>query len=54
MSFFSLSNVFCRVSLVFSLQNWLAETPEQSRKAGTPGYVGVGMAGKNRNIKFEG
>lgn len=31
---------------MFSLQNWLAETPEQSRKAGTPAYVGVGMAGK--------
>ncbi|MCJ1469299.1 hypothetical protein MMC07_007932, partial [Pseudocyphellaria aurata] len=31
-------------SLVFSLQTWLAETPEQTRKAGTPGFLGVGMA----------
>lgn len=40
------SVLYHRVSLVFSLQNWLAETPEQNRKAGTPAYVGVGMAGK--------
>lgn len=33
-----------RASLVFSLQTWLAETPEQARKGGTPGYISVGMA----------
>lgn len=33
-----------RASLVFSLQTWLAETPEQTRSAGTPGYLSVGMA----------
>ena len=38
--------ILSRASLLFSLQNWLAETPEQSRKAGTPAYVGVGMSGK--------
>lgn len=45
-SHFTGSMLFNRASLVFSLQNWLAETPEQSRKVGTPAYVGVGMAGK--------
>ena len=44
------SVLYHRASLVFSLQNWLAETPEQNRKAGTPAYVGVGMAGKIRII----
>ena len=34
-----------RAALVFSLQTYLAETPEQSRKSGTPGYLSVGMAG---------
>ena len=33
-----------RASVVLSLQNWLAETPEQKRKASTPGYFSVGMA----------
>ena len=31
---------------MFSLQTWLAETPEQARKGGTPGYISVGMACK--------
>ena len=35
-----------RASLTFSLQTWLAETPEQTRKASTPGYLSVGMARK--------
>lgn len=35
---------FVRAAVVFSLQNWLAETPEQRRKATTPGYFGVGMS----------
>lgn len=33
-----------RASFVFSLQTWLAESPEQSQKSGTPGYLSVGMA----------
>ncbi|KAL8826788.1 MAG: hypothetical protein Q9191_003587 [Dirinaria sp. TL-2023a] len=31
-------------SLVFAIQTWLAETPEQTRKAGTPSYLSVGMS----------
>lgn len=33
-----------RASVVFALQTWLAETPEQKRTSGTPGYFSVGMA----------
>ncbi|GAD92172.1 hypothetical protein AN4742.2 [Paecilomyces variotii No. 5] len=32
------------VSLVFSLQNWLAESPEQSKTASTPAYMSVFMS----------
>ncbi|MCJ1332994.1 Eukaryotic translation initiation factor eIF-1 [Thelotrema lepadinum] len=31
-------------ALVFALQNWLAETPDQSQSSGTPGYLSVGMS----------
>lgn len=31
-------------AVVFALQSWLAETPEQKRTATTPGYFSVGMA----------
>lgn len=31
-------------AVVFSLQKWLGETPEQARKAGTPAYLSVGMS----------
>ncbi|MCJ1370126.1 Eukaryotic translation initiation factor eIF-1 [Loxospora ochrophaea] len=31
-------------SVMFALQTWLAETPEQKRTAATPGYFSVGMA----------
>ncbi|KAG7008865.1 urea transporter [Physcia stellaris] len=31
-------------SLVFAIQTWLAETPEQNRTSGTPSYLSVGMA----------
>ena len=34
-----------RASLVFAIQTWLAETPEQTRKTGTPSYLSVGMSG---------
>lgn len=33
-----------RASFVFALQTYLAETPEQARKASTPSYISVGMA----------
>ncbi|KAH7126742.1 hypothetical protein B0J11DRAFT_526340 [Dendryphion nanum] len=32
------------VSVVFSLQSWLAETEEQKRTSTTPAYFSVGMA----------
>lgn len=35
----------CRVSVVFSVQSWLAETPEQKKTSTTPAYFSVGMAG---------
>jgi hypothetical protein len=35
-----------RVSVVFALQTWLAETPEQKRNTGTPSYFAVGMSSK--------
>jgi hypothetical protein len=34
-----------RVAVVFALQSWLAETPEQKKSASTPAYVQVGMSG---------
>jgi len=36
----------CRASFVFAVQTWLAQTPEQARNAGTPGYLAAGMARK--------
>lgn len=36
----------CRVSVVFSVQSWLAETPEQKKTSTTPAYFSVGMAGR--------
>ena len=35
-----------RASFVFAVQTWLAQTPEQAKKAGTPGYLSAGMACK--------
>ena len=35
-----------RASLVFAVQTWLAETPDQAKKAGTPSYLSVGMSGR--------
>lgn len=34
----------CRASFVFAVQTWLAQTPEQAKKAGTPGYLSAAMA----------
>ncbi|KAM0804974.1 hypothetical protein BDR22DRAFT_833001 [Usnea florida] len=31
-------------SFVFAVQTWLAQTPEQAHKSGTPGYMGAAMA----------
>jgi hypothetical protein len=32
------------LGLVFALQNWLAESPEQKRTASTPAYMSVFMS----------
>lgn len=32
------------VAVVFALQSWLAETPEQRKTAATPAYFSVGMS----------
>lgn len=34
----------CRVSFVFALQSWLAETPSQKESAATPAYMSVFMS----------
>ena len=36
-----------RVAVVFAIQSWLAESPEQKRTSTTPAYFQVGMAGKS-------
>ncbi|OKL63095.1 hypothetical protein UA08_02001 [Talaromyces atroroseus] len=33
-----------RLAVVVSLQNWLSETPEQSKNAATPGYMSIFMS----------
>lgn len=33
-----------RVSVVFAIQAWLAETPEQQKTSSTPAYFQVGMS----------
>ncbi|KAJ8105162.1 hypothetical protein OPT61_g10347 [Boeremia exigua] len=33
-----------KVAVVFSVQSWLAETPDQKKKSTTPAYFSVGMA----------
>ena len=40
------SLIVSRASFVFAVQTWLAQTPDQARKAGTPGYLAAGMARK--------
>lgn len=35
-----------RVSMVFAIQQWLAETPESRKTAQTPGYFAVIMSCK--------
>lgn len=38
---------FFRVAFVFSLQGWLAESPEQKKTAATPAYMSVLMSCKS-------
>lgn len=35
-----------RVAVVFAIQAWLAETPEQKKTSSTPAYFQVGMSGE--------
>ena len=42
-----------RASFVFAVQTWLAQTPEQAKKSGTPGYMGAGMACKDSRYDLE-
>ncbi|PGH28620.1 translation initiation factor 1 [[Emmonsia] crescens] len=41
---FSRNKMIAWASVTFSLQKWMAETPEQHKKAATPAYMGVIMA----------
>lgn len=43
-----------RVSLVFSLQSWLAETPEQRKTANTPAYMSIFMSCEFPKLCFRG
>jgi hypothetical protein len=36
----------CRVAVVFAIQSWLAESPEQRKNSATPAYFQVGMSRK--------
>jgi len=40
----------CRVAVVFAIQSWLAESPEQKRTSTTPAYFQVGMSGKSGSL----
>ncbi|EAT91882.2 hypothetical protein SNOG_00387 [Parastagonospora nodorum SN15] len=35
------------VAVVFAIQSWLAESPEQAKTSSTPAYFQVGMSGKS-------
>jgi hypothetical protein len=39
----------CRVAVVFAIQSWLAETPEQKKTSTTPAYFQVGMSSMYRH-----
>ncbi|EFW18468.1 conserved hypothetical protein [Coccidioides posadasii str. Silveira] len=39
-----LQHMLYRTSVVFSLQNWMAESPEQKKNSSTPGYLSVIMS----------
>jgi hypothetical protein len=40
--------ISCRVAVVFAIQSWLAESPEQKRTSTTPAYFQVGMSGTSK------
>ncbi|CAI6335822.1 unnamed protein product [Periconia digitata] len=39
------------VAVVFAIQSWLAESPEQAKTSGTPAYFSVGMSCKFTQLK---
>jgi hypothetical protein len=39
--------------VVFAIQSWLAESPEQRRTSSTPAYFQVGMSGKSIETEVE-
>ncbi|OJD18681.1 hypothetical protein AJ78_01296 [Emergomyces pasteurianus Ep9510] len=41
---FSRNKMIAWAAVTFSLQNWMAETPEQQKKSATPAYMGVIMS----------
>ncbi|EAS35047.3 uncharacterized protein CIMG_00401 [Coccidioides immitis RS] len=41
---FTRSRMIGWTSVVFSLQNWMAESPEQKKNSSTPGYLSVIMS----------
>lgn len=41
-----MNSTFNRVAVLISIQNWLSETPEQSKNAATPSYMSVFMSRK--------
>jgi len=43
--------ISCRVAVVFAIQSWLAESPEQKRTSSTPAYFQVGMSGESLHLE---
>jgi len=44
LAMFTRNRIMGWTSVLFALQSWLAETPDQKAKASTPGWMGVGMS----------
>ncbi|KAF1947286.1 hypothetical protein EJ02DRAFT_392458 [Clathrospora elynae] len=40
------------VAVVFAIQAWLAETPEQKKTASTPAYVQIGMSAMSLLVSY--
>ncbi|KAH7405802.1 hypothetical protein DE146DRAFT_753798 [Phaeosphaeria sp. MPI-PUGE-AT-0046c] len=40
------------VAVVFAIQSWLAETPEQAKTASTPAYFQVGMSAMSLLVSY--
>ncbi|KAF2105130.1 hypothetical protein NA57DRAFT_28225, partial [Rhizodiscina lignyota] len=44
---FTAQHLLFMTAVMFSVQSWLAETPEQKKNTSTPGYFSVGMASQS-------